>query len=146
MGNNRLYLKMLLSSIILILFFYLLVNIYDFNSISVTILLGLSGAYAFISAILWRLAIVYQDLFYEYDNKYYIKYGKKLVLSKNDKYILKHICYTVHDRKKHKSFVNAFKTNNTSEINRYLLRNDYEINDKEKFNNVIQLISEYLSS
>lgn len=146
MGNNRLYLKMLLSSIILILFFYLIVNIYDFNSISVTILLGLSGAYAFISAILWRLAIVYQDLFYEYDNKYYIKYGKKLVLSKNDKYILKHICYTVHDRKKHKSFVNAFKTNNTSEINRYLLRNDYEINDKEKFNNVIQLISEYLSS
>ena len=107
MGNNRIYFKMLLSSIIMLVLICLLVNIFDFSTIAITILMGSSVMYTFISSMLWRLAYVYQDMFYDYDDKYYLNYGEKLVLSKNDKYILKHICYTVHDRKKHKSFFNA---------------------------------------
>ena len=145
MGNNRIYIKMLISSIFLIVIVFVLLNIFGFKDIVVTITMGISAAYFFISAFLWRLAIVYQDIFFEYDNKYYLKYREKLVLSKNDKHILKHICYTVHDRKKSKSFIEAFKNNNKSNIDNYLLRNNYQIDNKETFYNVILLVSEYLS-
>lgn len=146
MGNNRIYLKMLVSSIIFLFIIFLLTNIFDFNDTALTIIFGLATIYTFTTTILWRLASVYQDLFYTYDKKYYINFGRKLVLSKNDKYILKHIIYTVHDRKKHETFINAFKTNNKTEINNYLLRNNYKINDMNTFNNVVELISEHINS
>ena len=146
MGNNRLELKMFVSSAIWLIVVYFLVNIFEFGQNTVTILLGSAFIFIFISGIYWSYEFYTPKLFREYDEKYNLKYGEKLILSKNDKYILKQICYTIHNGTYHKSVITAILTSNVTEIDNFLLRNKWEVNDRHTFNNVMCLISEYLSS
>ncbi len=144
MGNNRLELKMFVSSAIWLILVYFLVNIFEFGQNTVTLLFGSAFIFIFISGIYWSYEFYTPELFSEYDKKYYLKYGKKLILSKNDKYILKQICYTIHYGTYHKSVTAAILTNNVTEIDNFLLRNKWKVNDRGTFNNVMGMLSEYL--
>ena len=146
MGNNRLDFKMFVSSVIWLVIVYLVVNIFEFGNTTVDLLMGSAIVYIFVSGTYWSHKFYTPELFRNYDKEYNLKYGEKLTLSKNDKYILKQICYTVHHGNYHKSVINAFLKKDNTEIDDFLLRNKWIINDRHAFNNVIDMLSEYLSS
>ena len=146
MGNNWLDLKMFVSSAIWLVIVYLLANIFELSQTAVTLLMGSAMVAIFTSGIYWSYKFYTPELFREYDKKYSLKYGEQLTLSKNDKYILKQICYTVHYGTYHKSVISAIIKQDVTEIDNFLLRNKWDINDRYSFNNVIDMLSEYLST
>ncbi len=146
MGNNRLDLKMMVSSIILVVIVYFIVNIFNPSENIVTILMGTAVVYVYISGMYFAYQWYTPGLFREYDKKYYLKYGEKLLLSKSDKYILKEICYKVHYGAYHKSVLDALKNKDAIEIDKFLQRSRWTIDNRYTFNNVIEMLSEHLFS
>lgn len=146
MGNNNLDLKMFISATIWLIIVYFIVNIFNLSQNTINIMMGSAIVYIYISGIYFSHQIYTPQLFKEYDKKYKLKYGKKILLSKNDKYILKQICYTVHNGKYHESVINAILEKDNTEIDNFLLRNKWKLDNRDSFNNVINLLSEYLLS
>ena len=144
MGNNRLDLQMFVSSIIYLVIIYIIINIFDINQNIVNILMGSAIVYVYVSGIYFSYKWYTPEFFREYDKKYYLKYKEKLKLSKNDKYILKEICYKVHYGTYHIRVLDALKKLDTIEIDRFIYRSKWTIDNRYAFNNVIEMLSVHL--
>lgn len=144
MGNNNLFLKLFIASIIYIPIPVMIIQYFEFTeSVQVFILLSVP-LFIFVSAFFDQVLSFDYDMYSYFDSIYKKKYNKKLKLSDNDKLIFRQICRCVYHKTYSQITLNILLDKNDAKVSQFIIENKWEIDNDNAFRNLLEVLSNYI--